>query len=123
MHAMAVNETLSEWFSAIHTKRESPKMTRLFLTLLLSLSTFAQPQNQEKPRESHGGSNASTYLEYCQILKTISAHLKSERRFRSMGNLGTAGKHKEKRQSLIKRKKKLLKNLRDNKQGNEVPEC
>ena len=61
--------------------------------------------------------------QFCLIVEEINARFKLERRFKSMGNIGAAGRFGDERRSLKEKEKALLQQIRKENPETSVPKC
>jgi len=83
-------------------------MTKPLLAILLLLSLGAHTRGKEALEDNSSGSPDAMQKQFCLIGEEIEAKFKLERRFKSMGNSGAAGRIGDERRSLGEKEKALL---------------
>ena len=98
-------------------------MIKPLVAVLLILPIVAAAENHKTQEERTTGSAASLEQEYCRIEREISAKRKSERRFKSMGNYGAAGRLGTERLLLAQESDMLTEEIKKQKPALNVPQC
>ena len=99
-------------------------MRSLIATLLL-LPLSAIAETGEKGRLEDGSSKSPDAMQkqVCLIGEEIKAKSTLERRFKSMGNIGAAGRFGDERRSLQEKEQALLQQIRKENPEMSVPKC
>ena len=87
-------------------------MTKPLLAILLLLQLVAQTHGKEGLEGNSSESPDVMQKQYCLIAAEIEAKLRLERRFKSMGNSGAAGRIGDERRSLSEKEKALLQRIK-----------
>ena len=98
-------------------------MIKPLVAVLLMLPIVGAAENHETQEERTTGSAASLEQEYCRIEREISAKRRSERRFKSMGNYGAAGRFGNERLLLAKESEMLTEEIKKQKPAMNLPQC
>ena len=98
-------------------------MIKPLVAVLLMLPIVSVAEDREMLEERTTESTASLEQEYCRIEREISAKRKSERRFKSMGNYGAAGRLGTERLLLAQESKMLTEEIKKQKPALNVPQC
>lgn len=98
-------------------------MARPLLAILLLLAMIAETSGKAGLEEVSNEAPDAMQKQFCLIGEEIKAKLKLERRFKSMGNSGAAGRFGDKRRSLEEKEKALLKQIRNENPKMSVPQC
>ncbi len=91
--------------------------------MLLSYAVSAHTAESDSVGHINSDSSASLRQEYCKVEKDISAYLRSERRFRSMGNFATGARLSGERRVLTQKKELLIKALTQHRPEEDLPQC
>ena len=87
-------------------------MTKPLLAILLLLQLVAQTHGKQGLEGNSSESPDVMQKQYCLIAEEIEAKLRLERRFKSMGNSGAAGRIGDERRSLSEKEKELLQRIK-----------
>ena len=98
-------------------------MRLLLCLMLLSCAVSAHTTESDIVGHINSDSSASLRQEYCKVEQDISAYLRSERRFRSMGNFATGARVSGERRVLTQKKELLIKALRQHRPEEDLPQC
>ena len=93
------------------------------ILLLLPLSAIAQTGEKGLLEDVSGESPDAMQKQVCLIGEEIKAKSTLERRFKSMGNIGAAGKFGDERRSLQEKEQALLQQIRKENPEMSVPKC
>ena len=99
------------------------QMTKPLLAILLLLPLNAQTHGKEGLEGNSSESPDVMQKQYCLIAAEIEAKLRLERRFKSMGNSGAAGRIGDERRSLSEKEKALLQRIKKEHPQMSVPKC
>ena len=98
-------------------------MTRRLLAILLLLPMIAQPSGKGALEDVSRESPDAMQKQFCLIGEEIRAKFKLERRFKSMGNSGAAGRFGDERRSLEEKEQALLQQIMKENPQMSVPKC
>ena len=98
-------------------------MIKPLAAVLLMLSIVSAAEDREMLEERITESAATLKQEYCRIEREISAKRRSERRFKSMGNYGAAGRFGNERLLLVKESEMLKEEIKKQKPAMNLPQC
>ena len=98
-------------------------MTRPLVAVLLILPIISVADDYEMLEELTTQSAASLEQKYCRIEREILAKRRSERRFKSMGNYGAAGRFGNERLLLAKESEMLTEEIKKQKPAVNLPQC
>ena len=98
-------------------------MTKPLPATLLLLPLVAYTRWKEELEDNSSEPRDAIQMQFCLIGEKIGAHLKLERRFKSMGNNGAAGRFGDARRSLEEKEKALLQQMRNENPEMSVPQC
>ena len=98
-------------------------MTKSLLAILLLLPMIAETSGKGGLEEVSNEAPDTMQQQFCLIGEEIKAKLKLERRFKSMGNSGAAGRFGDERRSLEEKEKALLQQIRKENPKMSVPKC
>ena len=98
-------------------------MIKPLVAVLLMVPIIAAAENHEMQEERTTESGASLGQEYCRIEREISAKRRSERRFKSMGNYGAAGRFGTERILLAQESEMLTEEIKKQKPAVNLPQC
>ena len=91
--------------------------------MLLSCAVSAHTTESDIVGHINSDSSASLRQEYCKVERDVSAYLRSERRFRSMGNFATGARLSSERRVLTRKKELLIKALTQHRPEEDLPQC
>ena len=98
-------------------------MTKPLLVILLLLPLVAQTSGKGGLEDVSSESADAMQKQFCLIGEEIKAKFNLERRFKSMGNSGAAGRFGDERRSLVEKEKALLQQIRKENPEISVPKC
>ena len=98
-------------------------MIKPLVAVLLMLPFVSAAEDREMLEERITESAATLKQEYCRIEREISAKRRSERRFKSMGNYGAAGRFGNERLLLAKESEMLTEEIKKQKPAMNLPQC
>ena len=99
------------------------KMTKPLLAILLSLPIIAETSGEGGLEDVSSESRDAMQKQVCLIGEEIKAKSTLERRFKSMGNIGAAGRFGDERRSLQEKEQALLQKIRKENPEMSVPKC
>ena len=91
--------------------------------LLLPLSAIAETGEKGRLEDVSSGSPDAMQKHVCLIGEEIKAKSTLERRFKSMGHIGAAGRFADERRSLQEKEQALLQQIRKENPEMSVPKC
>ena len=91
--------------------------------LLLPLSAIAETGEKGRLEDVSSESPDAMQKQVCLIGEEIKAKSTLERRFKSMGNIGAAGRFGDERKSLQEKEQALLQQIRKENPEMSVPKC
>lgn len=91
--------------------------------LLLPLSAIAETGEKGRLEDVSSESPDAMQKQVCLIGEEIKAKSTLERRFKSMGNIGAAGRFGDERRSLQEKEQALLQQIRKENPEMSVPKC
>ena len=91
--------------------------------LLLPLSAIAETGEKGRLEDVSSESPDAMQKQICLIGEEIKAKSTLERRFKSMGNIGAAGRFGDERKSLQEKEQALLQQIRKENPEMSVPKC
>lgn len=100
-----------------------PKMTKPLIAFLLLLPMIAQTGEEGRLEDVSSESPDAMQKQVCLIGEEIKAKSTLERRFKSMGNIGAAGRFGDERKSLQEKEQALLQQIRKENPEMSVPKC
>ena len=98
-------------------------MKKPLVAVLLALPLVSAAEDHEMPEERTTEPAASLEQKYCRIEREIVAKRRSERRFKSMGNNGAAGRFGTERLLLAEESKMLREEIKKQKPAVNLPQC
>lgn len=98
-------------------------MIKPLAAVLLMLSIVSAAEDYEMPEKRTIESAASLEQKYCRIEREILAKRRSERRLKSMGNYGAAGRFGNERLLLVKESEMLKEEIKKQKPAMNLPQC
>ena len=98
-------------------------MIKPLVAVLLMLPIVSAAEDHEMPEERSTESAASPEQKYCRIEREILAKRRSERRFKSMGNHGAAGRFGTERLLLAQEIELLTEEIKKKKPEVILPQC
>ena len=98
-------------------------MIKPLAAVLLMLPIVSAAEDYEMPKKRTNESAASLEQKYCRIEREISAKRRSERRFKSMGNYGAAGRFGAERLLLAQESEMLTEEIKKQKPAVNLPQC
>ena len=98
-------------------------MIKPLVAVLLMLPIAAAAKDHKMPKELTTESAASLEQKYCRIEREILAKRRSERRFKSMGNYGAAGRFGSERLLLDQESEMLAEEIKKHKPAVNLPQC
>ena len=98
-------------------------MINPLIAVLLVLPLVSAAEDHEMPEERTTEPAASLEQKYCRIEREILAKRRSERRFKSMGNYGAAGRFGNERLLLAKESEMLTEEIKKQKPAVNLPQC
>ena len=93
------------------------------ILLLLPLSAIAETGEKGRLEDDSSESPDAMQKQVCLIGEEIKAKSTLERRFKSMGNIGAAGRFRDERRSLQEKEQALLQQIRKENPEMSVPKC
>ena len=99
------------------------KMTKPLIAFLLLLPMIAQTGEEGRLEDVSSESPDAMQKQVCLIGEEIKAKSTLERRFKSMGNIGAAGRFGDERRSLQEKEQALLQQIRKENPEMSVPKC
>ena len=103
--------------------RTESEATKPLLAILLFLPMIGATGEEEGLDDASSESPDALRQQFCLIGEEIDAKLKLERRFKSMGNIGAAGRFGDERRSLQEKEQALLQQIRKENPEMSVPKC
>ena len=103
--------------------RTESEATKPLLAILLFLPMLGATGGEEGLDDVSSESPDALRQQFCLIGEEIDAKLKLERRFKSMGNIGAAGRFGDERRSLKEKEQALLQLIRKENPEMLVPKC
>ena len=97
--------------------------SRIAILLLLPLSAIAETGEKGRLEDVSSESPDAMQKQVCLIGEEIKAKSTLERRFKSMGNIGAAGRFGDERRSLQEKEQALLQQIRNENPEMSVPKC
>ena len=97
--------------------------SRIAILLLLPLSAIAETSEKGRLEDVSSESPDAMQKQVCLIGEEIKAKSTLERRFKSMGNIGAAGRFGDERRSLQEKEQALLQQIRTENPEMSVPQC
>ena len=97
--------------------------TKLLLAIVLLLPMIAETSGIGGLEEVSSEAPDEMQKQLCLIGEELKAKFKLERRFKSMGNSGAAGRFGDERRSLEAKEKALLQQMRNENPEISVPQC
>ena len=98
-------------------------MTKPLLAILLLFPMIAPTSGKGGLEDVSSESTDAMQKQFCLIGEEIRAKFKLERRFKSMGNSGAAGRFGDERRSLEEKEQALLQQIRKENPQMSVPKC
>ena len=98
-------------------------MKKPIVAVLLLLPLVSAAEGHEMPEERTTEPAASLEQKYCQIEREILAKRRSERRFKSMGNYGAAGRFGTERLLLAEESETIKEEIKKQKPAVNLPQC
>ena len=98
-------------------------MIKPLVAVLLMLPIVSAATDYEMPEERTTESQASLEQKYCRIEREILAKRRSERRFKSMGNYGAAGRAGTERLLLAQKIERLTEEIKKQKPEVILSQC
>ena len=98
-------------------------MMKPLVAVLLMLPSVSVAEDHEMLEKLSTESAASLEQKYCQIEREKSAKRRSERRFKSMGNYGAAGRLGTERLLLAQESEMLTEEIKKQKPTVSLPQC
>ena len=98
-------------------------MSKPLVAVLLMLPIVSAAEDREMPEERTTESAASLEQQYCRIEREILAKRRSERRFKSMGNYGSAGRFGTERLLLAEESELLMEEIKKQRPAVNLPQC
>ena len=98
-------------------------MIKPLVAALLMLPTVSAAEDYGMLEERTTKSVASLEKQYCRIEREILARRRSERRFKSMGNYGAAGRFGSERLLLDQESEMLAEEIKKHKSAVNLPQC
>ena len=98
-------------------------MTKPLIAFLLLLPMIAQTGEEGRLEDVSSESPDAMQNQVCLIGEEIKAKSTLERRFKSMGNIGAAGRFGDERKSLQEKEQALLQQIRKENPEMSVPKC
>ena len=98
-------------------------MLRSLAAVLLMLPIVSAAEDYEMLEKRTTESAASLEQRYCRIEREMLAKRRSERRFKSMGNYGAAGRFGNERLLLGKESEMLTEEIKKQKPAMNLPQC
>ena len=99
------------------------KMTKPLVTLLLTLPIVSIAEDYRMVEELTTEPASLLEQQYCTIEREILAKRRSERRFKSMGNYGAAGRFGNERLLLAEESEMLTEEIKKQKPAVNLPQC
>ena len=99
------------------------KMIKPLVAVLLMLPIVSAAEDHEMSEERSTESAASLEQKYCQIEREILAKRRAERRLKSMGNYGAAGRFGTERLLLAQESEMLTEEIKKQKPAVDLPQC
>ena len=98
-------------------------MIKPLVAVVLMLPVVAAAEEYKMLKERTTKSAASLEKKYCRIEREILARRRSEKRFKSMGNYGAAGRFGSERLLLAQEREVLAQEIKKHEPGVNLPQC